>query len=105
MTSTELPANPPITCPAWCDSAHCSGWEQRLDTGQLVRTPMLLVATSRPSRRMAAYRSLGVDGYATEYVDGTPMRFGISVEAPGVDVTAEQALEVANSLTVLAERI
>ncbi len=104
MTSTQLPANPPITCPAWCDSAHCSGWEQRLDTGQLVRTHAL--GGDFPSVPPdGGYRSLGVDGYATEYVDGTPMRFGISVDAPGVDVTAEQALEVANSLTVLAERI
>ncbi len=27
------------------------------------------------------------------------------MDAPGVEVTAEQALEVANNLTVLAERI
>ncbi|MGI8694988.1 MAG: hypothetical protein ACR2JK_19145 [Geodermatophilaceae bacterium] len=51
------------------------------------------------------HQAVSVFGFGEEYVDGTPTQFGIRVEAPGVGLTVEQALEVANSLTVLAERI
>ena len=81
-----------------------AGWSQR-DTGQLVRTHDIGKDHLPAVPADGGYKSVQVSGYAEEYADGTPIKFGVTVEAPGVELTVEQALEVANLLTVLAERI
>ncbi len=102
QTDPNAQPAPSPSCPDWCDSPTSDGNDW--DTGQLVRSHDIIGAT-KPTPREGGYHSVQVAGFANEYVDGTPLEFGINVTALSVNLTVEQAQEVIDSLTGLVERI
>lgn len=102
MTSAQLQQSPSVACPDWCDDQHASEWGQ-LSTGQLVRGHEIGRFPGVPAG--AGNRCVELFGYAHEYVDGTPLEFGITIEGPGVSLTVAQALEVAQYLTETAHKV
>ncbi len=103
MTSTQLHPSPPLACPDWCQHPELCSWDQLNETGQLMRGHGIGSAPAVPAD--GGYRSVEVRGYAEEYVDGTPITFGVSINAPNMDLTPDQAREVARHLTETAQQV
>lgn len=99
----QLHPSPPVACPNWCEHPDRCGWDQLNESGQLMRGHDIGDLPAVPADR--GYMSVEVRGYAEEFADGTPITFGVSINAPSVDLTPDQAREVARHLTGMAQRI
>ena len=102
MTSTQLHPSPPLACPDWCEHPDRCAWDQLSDSGKLLRSHDI---RSFPIIAREGHQAVQAYVFAEEYADGTPVKFGVTVEGEGLALTTDQATILAQQLAAAVQTI